>query len=57
MYLALSAMKCHSCKAKVGDVDKLGFAEKPINWRSNVIAGIAILVFVGFMWWAFYLLE
>jgi len=57
VYLALSARKCHYCKANVGEVNLLGFAEKLINWRSYVIAGIAILVFVGFVWWAFILLE
>ena len=57
VYLSLTAKECHSCKARVGDVDKIGFAEKPVNWRAYVVAGIAFLVFVVFMWWAFILVE
>jgi hypothetical protein len=54
VYLPLSAKECHSCKAKVGDVDKLGFAEKPADWLGYIVAGVAILVFAVFMWWGFF---
>jgi hypothetical protein len=57
VYLALSASECYICKAKVGDVDRIGFAEKPVNWRAYVVAGIAFLVFVVFMWWGFIFVE
>jgi len=52
-HLPLRAKECHACKAKVGDVDKLGFAEKPADWLGYLVAGASIIVFVVFMWWAF----
>ena len=57
VYLTLSASECYVCKAKVGDVDSIGFAEKPVNWLGYVVAGVAILVFVVFMWWGFFYME
>ena len=54
VHLALSATECHACKAKVGNVDKLGFAEKPVDWLGYLVAGVAILVFAVFMWWGFF---
>jgi hypothetical protein len=36
-------------------VDKLGFAEKPVDWVGYLIALIAIVVFVVFAWWGFFL--
>ncbi len=53
-YLPLHAQECTSCKAKVGEVDKLGFAEKPFDWLGYVIAIVAIAGFAIFMWWAFF---
>ncbi|MDX2499075.1 MAG: hypothetical protein QNL14_01020 [Deltaproteobacteria bacterium] len=52
-HLPLSAKACHACQAKVGDVDKLGFAEKPVDWKGYAAAAIAIIVFAVFMWWGF----
>jgi hypothetical protein len=54
-YLALQAQVCTACQKKVGDVDKLGFAEKPVEWVHYLIALIAIVVFVVFAWWGFIL--
>ena len=54
-YLALHAKTCTACQNKVGDVDKLGFAEKPVDWNRYLIALIAIVVFTIFTWWAFFL--
>ncbi|MBW2443071.1 MAG: hypothetical protein JRH12_21535 [Deltaproteobacteria bacterium] len=53
-HLPLNAKECHACKAKVGDVDRLGFAEKPVDWLGYLLAGISIVVFAVFMWWAFF---
>lgn len=53
-HLPLRAKECHACKAKVGDVDKLGFAEKPADWLGYLVAGVSILVFAVFMWWGFF---
>jgi len=54
-YLALHAKTCTACQKKVGNVDKLGFAEKPVAWAHYLIALIAIVVFIVFSWWAFFL--
>ena len=54
VHLPLRAKECHACKAKVGDVDKLGFAEKPADWLGYLVAGVSILVFAVFMWWGFF---
>jgi hypothetical protein len=54
-YLALHAQVCTACQKKVGDVDKLGFAENPVDWVRYLIALIAIVVFVVFAWWGFFL--
>jgi ribosomal protein L40E len=54
VHLPLNARECHACKAKVGDVDKLGFAEKPVDWLGYLVAGVSILAFSVFMWWAFF---
>jgi len=54
-HLPLRAKECHACKAKVGDVDKLGFAEKPADWLGYLVAGVSIIVFTAFMWWAFFI--
>jgi len=54
IYLPLHAQVCPACKTKVGDVDKLGFAEKPVDWRGYLLAVVSIVVFAIFMWWGFF---
>jgi len=54
VHLALHVKKCHACNAKVGDVDKLGFAEKPVDWLGYLVAAVSILVFAAFIWWGFF---
>jgi len=54
VHLPLNAKECHACKSKVGDVDKLGFAQKPVDWKGYLAAAISIVIFVIFMWWAFF---
>ena len=53
-YLPLSAQVCNSCNAKVGPVDKLGFAEKPFDWRGYLLAILSIVGFAIFVWWGFF---
>ncbi len=53
-YLPLHAQECTACKAKVGEVDKLGFAEKPFDWLAYLLATASIAGFVIFVWWAFF---
>jgi hypothetical protein len=35
-------------------VDKLGFAEKPIDWQGYLIAAVLMAGFAFFTWWAFF---
>jgi len=53
-YLTLHAKVCTACQKKVGDVDKLGFAEKPGDWLGYLAALLAMAVFSVFMWWGFF---
>ncbi|CAB1058784.1 hypothetical protein D1BOALGB6SA_3541 [Olavius sp. associated proteobacterium Delta 1] len=53
-YLPLQAKVCTACQKKVGEVDKLGFAEKPVDWWGYLIAVVSIAGFVYFMWWGFF---
>jgi hypothetical protein len=53
-YLPLHARVCTSCHARVGDVDKLGFAQKPFDWRAYLLAALTMAGFAIFMWWAFF---
>ncbi len=53
-YLPLEARICTACQAKVGEVDKLGFAGKPVDWLGYLIAAASIIIFAVFMWWAFF---
>ena len=53
-YLPLDATVCTSCKSRVGEVDKLGFAKKPFDWRGYLMAVLSIAALVVFCWWAFF---
>jgi hypothetical protein len=53
-YLPLYARVCTACKAKVGEVNKLGFAEKPFDWSGYLIAIVSVVGFCVFMWWGFF---
>jgi hypothetical protein len=53
-YLALSARICTSCHARVGDVDRLGFAQKPFDWKAYLLAAVTMAAFAVFIWWAFF---
>ena len=55
VHLPLNAKVCHACQAKVGDVDKLGFGEKPVDWKAYIAAAIAIAIFAVFVWWGFFM--
>lgn len=54
-YLSLHAKVCTTCQAKVGGVDKLGFAQKPFDWWAYLVAVVTTVGFVFYMWWAFFL--
>ncbi|MCD6184605.1 MAG: hypothetical protein J7K84_02255 [Deltaproteobacteria bacterium] len=52
--LPLDAKKCTACGKKVGEIDKTGFAKRPINWMSYVISFLAWVAFCFYIWWAFF---
>jgi hypothetical protein len=53
-YLPLNAKVCHACGKAVGRVTKLGLAETPTNVKGYVVACLAVLAFVIFVWWGFF---
>ena len=53
-YLPLDAVKCHDCGTRLEDVDWMGFAKRPIDWRGYLIAGVFVVIYCIFMWWAFF---
>jgi hypothetical protein len=53
-YLPLSARVCTSCHSRVGNVDKLGFAQKPVDWKAYLLAVVTMTAFAVFIWWAFF---
>ncbi len=53
-YLPLTVRRCHACKKRVGDVDKLGFASKPFDWLGYLIAILAAAALCIFVWWGFF---
>jgi hypothetical protein len=53
-YLPLNSNVCHSCGKSVGPVSRLGLAEKPTNVKGYVVAAIAVLAFIAFVWWGFF---
>jgi len=54
VHLSLDARSCSACKKKVGDVDKLGFAAKPIDWWGYLVAAVFTVGFALFIWWGFF---
>jgi hypothetical protein len=52
-YLPLNAKKCDQCGKRVGEVDRLGFASKPFDWKGYILAALAIAGFAVFFWWGF----
>jgi len=53
-HMPLRAKVCTDCKKSVGDVDELGFAEKPADFLGYLITGLCIVGFIIFMWWGFF---
>lgn len=53
-YLRLDAKVCHSCGKSVGAVSPIGLAEKTPNVKGTVMAVVAALAFIVFVWWGFF---
>jgi hypothetical protein len=54
VYLPLHVTRCTGCDKRIGEVDKLGFAAKPVDWFGYVLAIVSIAAFSIFMWWGFF---
>ncbi|WDN90424.1 hypothetical protein BuS5_03395 [Desulfosarcina sp. BuS5] len=52
--LPLNAEKCPDCGKKIGEVDKTGFAKRPVNWLSYIISVLAWVALCLYIWWAFF---
>ncbi len=53
-YVPLDADRCHDCGARLREVDWLGFARRPIDWRGYLIAFLFAALYGVFLWWAFF---
>ena len=53
-HLPVDAETCSVCNKKVGEVESHGTARKPTDWRSYVVCIIAWIVFIVYIWWAFF---
>jgi hypothetical protein len=49
----LNADKCDICKNRLGAINKIGFAEKRVDWKAYLIAIVASTAFIIYVWWAF----
>ena len=51
--IKLNADKCDLCKNRLGAINKIGFAEKRVDWKAYLIAFVASTAFFIYIWWAF----
>lgn len=52
-YVSLRTTKCPSCNTRLGEVEKHGMAKKTVDWNAYLLAFLAVLGFVIYIWWAF----
>jgi hypothetical protein len=53
-YMPLHAKICPDCKTRVGDMDNTGMARRATDWKAYGSAAVAIMLFVTYIWWAFF---
>jgi len=53
-YIPAEAVRCPACGVKVGKAGAHGMAKKPINWKAYLVCLLSWIVFVLYMWWAFF---
>ncbi len=51
----VKATECFSCKNKVGEINEHGIADKPIDWKANIIAIVVLGSFIYYVVWLFFL--
>ena len=52
--LPLSAQRCTACNNRVGPVNSIGIAKKPVDWIAYLMAIVAVGAFCGFMWFLYH---
>lgn len=54
VYLPLDAKVCHACQKRVGPVDRMGMAKKPVDVKAYVMAAVAVTLLIAYLKWAFF---
>ena len=49
-HLKLNAEHCMECRKKVGEVDKLGLARKPFNYKAYFAAALWVILLAIYFW-------
>ncbi len=49
-HLKLNAEHCIECRKKVGEVDKVGLAKKPFNYKAYLAAGLWVVLLSFYVW-------
>lgn len=49
-HLKLNAEHCIECRKKVGEVDKVGLAKKPFNYKAYIAAGLWVTLLSLYLW-------
>lgn len=52
--LALDVKRCHSCGQRVGEINAIGLAIRPIDWLAYLYALLAVAACGGFFYWLFF---
>ena len=52
-HLPLEATTCTNCKKKVGKINRIGMASKPIDWIAYLVCAIAFAALAAFILKAF----
>ena len=52
-YVKLNADRCDACNRRIGPANPYGVAKKPFNFKSYIIAILAVAAFVAYTYWAF----
>ena len=52
-YVKLNADRCDACNRRIGPSSPYGVARKPVNFKSYLIAILAVAVLAAYLVWAF----